>query len=171
MNTSAPIPWYRFPFVWFAFSIPAAAVISGIGMIWVSVVTDDGLVADDYYKQGLAINKSLKRERRAFELGVSAYFEYDRELNRVLLAFDKGELADYPEVLSFHLEHATRAGSDKQIELMHGLDNQYIGYVKEKMPAGVWHVELATQEWRIGARINLASQEKIQLLPEVYQSQ
>ena len=146
-------------------------MISGIGMIWLSVVTDDGLVADDYYKQGLAINKSLKRERRASELGVSADFEYDRKLNRVLLAFDKGELADYPEVLSFHLEHATRAGSDKQIELMHGLDNQYIGYVKEKMPAGVWHVELATQEWRIGARINLASQKKIQLLPEVYQSQ
>jgi len=168
MNTPS-LPWYKYPFVWFALSIPAAAVISGIGMIWVAVATDDGLVADDYYKQGMSINKSLQRERRASDLGLSADFEYDRELSRVLLSFNKGELEQYPEVLSFHLEHATRAGSDKKIKLMHGLDNQYIGYVKQKMPAGVWHVELATKEWRIGARINLASQKRIQLLPEVYQ--
>ncbi len=168
MNTPS-LPWYKYPFVWFAFSIPAAAVISGIGMIWIAVATDDGLVADDYYKQGLAINKNLQRERRASELGISAGFEYDGELSRVLLSFNKGQLEHYPEVLSFYLEHATRAGSDQQIKLMHGLDNQYIGYVKGKMPAGVWHVVLSTQAWRIGARINLASQKEIQLLPEVYQ--
>lgn len=66
-------------------------------------------------------------------------------------------------------EHATRAGLDRQVELMHGQDNQYIGYTKGPLPPGVWHVELATDEWRIGARINLSSQKKIQLLPEVYQ--
>jgi hypothetical protein len=163
------MPWYRYPFVWFAISIPAAAIVSGIGMIWLAVTTDDGLVADDYYKQGLTINKSLKRERYASELGISADFEYDSELNRVMLSLNKGELKNHPDSLSFYLEHATRAGLDRQIELMHGQGNQYIGYTKGKLPAGVWHAELATEEWRIGARINLSSQKQIQLLPEVYQ--
>lgn len=170
MNTSTSMPWYRYPFVWFALSIPASAVIAGIGMIWLAVATDDGLVADDYYKRGLAINKNLERERVASELGLSADFEYDSALNRVLLRINKGKLPDYPDDLSFRLQHAARGDSDQQIELMHGMDNQYIGYIKGQLPAGVWHVELATPDWRIGARINLSSlslsgQEKIQLLP------
>jgi hypothetical protein len=171
VSTSTSAPWYKYPFVWFALSIPAAAIIAGIGMIWLAVTTDDGLVADDYYKQGLSINKSLRKDRRASELGVSADFEYDRDLNRVMLTFNKGELARYPDVLSFHLEHATRADLDRQIELMHGQADQYIGYVKQRLPVGVWHAELATEEWRVGARINLDSQQKIQLLPEIYHSQ
>lgn len=169
MSDSNSMPWYRYPFVWFALSIPMAAVIAGIGMIWLAVTTDDGLVADDYYKQGLSINKSLERERMASKLGISADFEYDSELNRVLLSFDKGSLQDYPVDLSFRLQHAARSDYDMQIELMHGQEDQYIGYINGQLPAGVWHVELATQTWRIGARINLASQTKIELLPEVYQ--
>lgn len=167
MNTPS-LPWYRYPFVWFALSIPAAAVIAGIGMIWLAVSTDDGLVADDYYKQGLSINKSLKRERFASEFGISADFTYDSSLNRVLLRLNKGKLPEYPASLDFNLQHAARSGSDKQIELLHGLDDQYIGYIKDQLPAGVWHVGLATPDWRIGARINLSSQSKILLLPEVY---
>lgn len=169
MNTPSSMPWYRYPFVWFALSIPLAAVIAGIGMIWLAVTTDDGLVADDYYKRGLAINKSLERERLAAELGLSAGFEYDSELGRVLLRLNKGDLPSYPEDLSFRLQHAARSDADRQVDLMHGLDDQYIGYIKGKLPAGVWHVELATVDWRIGARINLLSQKEITLLPEVYQ--
>lgn len=169
MSSSTSLPWYKYPFVWFAISIPLAAVIAGIGMIWLAVTTDDGLVADDYYKQGLAINKSLEREHLASKLGISADFEYDSALNRVLLSFDKGKLPKYPVDLSFRLQHAARSDSDVQLDLMHGQNDQYIGYIKGQLPPGVWHVELATQEWRIGARINLSSQKKIQLLPEIYQ--
>lgn len=169
MNTLTAKPWHKYPFVWFVFSIPLSAVIVGMILLWLAITTDDGMVADDYYKQGLAINKSLRRERLASELGISAIFEYDRELNRVLLRLNKGELSDYPANLSFSLQHAAKSDWDEQMRLMHGQDNQYIGYIKGQLPPGVWHVELAMQEWRIGARINLASQKKIQLLPEVYQ--
>jgi len=168
MTTSTSLPWYKYPFVWFVLSIPASAVIAGIGMIWLAITTDDGLVADDYYKQGLTINENIERERFAADNKLSADFEYDNELKRVLLKFNKGQLSHYPQTLNFHLEHATRADLDKEVVLMHGQDNQYIGYIKEQMPEGVWHVALSSIQWRIGARINLASQQTIQLLPEVY---
>lgn len=168
MNSDTSLPWYKYPFVWFALSIPASAVIAGVFMIYLAVSTDDGLVADDYYKQGLAINKSLARERRASELGISADFEYDTDLGRVALSLDKGGLSGYPDTLSFAFEHATRPDVDIQIELLHGQNNQYIGYVLEPLPDGVWHVELADADWRIGARVNIYSRSLIQLKPEVY---
>ncbi len=169
MNTQDSLPWYRYPFVWFALSIPLSAVIAGIGMIYLAVSTDDGLVADDYYKKGLAINRSIKRERFAADMGISADFEYDSELQRVLLQLNRGQLADYPQTLIFNLQHATRAEHDVQLELMHGMDNQYVGLLKKQLPAGVWHAELITEEWRIGARINLSSQSTIQLRPEIFE--
>jgi len=168
MKTQHSAPWYKYPFVWFILSIPAAAVIAGMNMLWLAIDTDDGLVADDYYKQGLAINKNLARERLASELAISADFEYDAALGKVGLSLNKGGLATYPETLLFSFEHATRSGMDKQIELMHGQNNLYMGYVMEALPDGVWHIKLADVDWRIGARVNLSSGASIQLKPEVF---
>jgi hypothetical protein len=53
-------------------SIPFSAVIMGVVMIWLAVDTDDGLVADDYYKQGLAINDVITLDKKASELNLSA---------------------------------------------------------------------------------------------------
>lgn len=168
MNNEPSLPWYKYPFVWFLISIPLAAVLAGMNMLWLSIDTDDGLVADDYYKQGLAINKNLAREEQASAMAISADFEYDAELGRVSLSLNRGKLDVYPDVLSFSFEHATRAGMDRQIELMHGQKNLYIGYIKQMLPDGIWHVELADEDWRIGARVNLSSRVSIQLQPEVF---
>ena len=168
MNSEPSLPWYKYPFVWFLISIPLAAVLAGMNMLWLSIDTDDGLVADDYYKQGLAINKNLAREEQASRLGISADFEYNAELGRVALQLHRGDLDAYPDRLFFSFEHATRAGMDKQIELMHGQGDQYIGYVKQSLPDGVWHIELSDVGWRIGARVKLSSGAGIQLQPEVF---
>lgn len=38
---------------------PAAAVIGGIAVLYLAITTNDGLVADDYYRRGVTINQSL----------------------------------------------------------------------------------------------------------------
>ena len=60
--------WYNFPLVWMMISIPFSAVIMGVVMIWLAVDTNDGLVVDDYYKQGLEINGLISRDKKAAEL-------------------------------------------------------------------------------------------------------
>ena len=40
-------------------------IVAGVYTTVLAFTSSDGLVADDYYKQGLAINKTLKREERA----------------------------------------------------------------------------------------------------------
>ena len=169
-NESTPsLPWYKYKFVWFALSIPFSAVIMGVAMIYLAVTTDDGLVADDYYKQGMAINKSLDRERKAAELGISATVEYDREVGQFLVRLQRGTLEVLPASLLFTIEHATRAGNDKQLELFHGQGEQYVGYIKQPINDGIWHVELNTEDWRVGARIDLVDKAVNKLVPEVYE--
>src|SRR5512137_512857 len=70
---TAPVtPWYRQAWPWFLISLPATAVIAGSVTFYLAAKGWDGPVANDYYKQGLAINDELTRATRAHELGVAA---------------------------------------------------------------------------------------------------
>ena len=69
---SGPNPWHREPLVWMVLAIPAAAVVAGAVMLVLANATWDGLVADDYYKRGLEINRSLARDEEAVRLGIHA---------------------------------------------------------------------------------------------------
>ena len=160
------LPWYKYKLVWMVIAIPAASVIAGINMIYLAVNTDDGLVVDDYYKEGMAINQSLQRDRTAAELGLSAQLMIEESGDMVRLNFNKCSLAEYPEQLTLHLQHATHAGYDQIIPLVRAPRDQYIGYLQHTIREGVWHIMLLTEEWRLvnrihwqnGLNINLSSQ-------------
>ena len=62
---TAPTPWYREPWPWILMAGPVAAVVAGAITLWIAVTHQDALVADDYYKQGLAINRTLDRQTAA----------------------------------------------------------------------------------------------------------
>ena len=65
-------PWYRHPWPWILMSGPAAVLVAGSVTMWIAFASADALVAEDYYKQGLAINKRLGREQAARSLGLDA---------------------------------------------------------------------------------------------------
>ncbi len=111
-----PVPWYREPWPWIVMAGPAIVVVAGIATAVIAIRTSDGLVADDYYKQGLAINRVLEREKRAGALGVAATVQFsdDRERARVLLRMQ----GDAPRELRLTLVHPTRAGEDQVIALL-----------------------------------------------------
>ena len=71
------LPLYRQFWPWFIISIPAATVVAAIITINIAIKTDDGLVVDDYYKEGLAINEDKARERKAREMQISAELSLD----------------------------------------------------------------------------------------------
>ena len=51
---------------------PAVVIVAGVITLWLAVRSSDGLVTDDYYKQGLAVNQVLERDHRAAALGLRA---------------------------------------------------------------------------------------------------
>jgi len=61
-------PWYREPWPWIIIAGPASAVVAGVALLWLAIDSNDGLVVDDYYKEGLAINQVIRRDQAAFDL-------------------------------------------------------------------------------------------------------
>jgi uncharacterized protein len=166
--TDSDKPWHKHPLVWMIIAIPFAAVIMGVVMIWLAVDTDDGLVADDYYKQGLAINEVLSRDKAAAELGVSANIDLDNEARLIRLRFNKGKLENYPKQLVLHLQHATRANSDISIRLDHAMEDQYVGQLQQAVSQGIWYFEISDNGvsetgWKLDARTYVRSKNSIQL--------
>ncbi len=52
-------PWWKFPLVWMVIAGPAIVVVAGFATLWLAIRMPDPVVADDYYRQGLEINKTL----------------------------------------------------------------------------------------------------------------
>jgi len=125
---------------------PAAAVVAGAVTLWLAVTTSDGLVADDYYKRGLAINQDIRRDQVVIDRGLSASVERRGGELRVRLT-GGGPL---PEALFARLVHATRAGHDQRLRLARVAPGLYLAPLSD-LPAGHWRLILEDPrgEWRI----------------------
>jgi hypothetical protein len=158
-----PRPWYREPWPWFLIAIPAASVLMGIVMVVLAMRTHDGLVAEDYYKQGLAINQMLDREARARELGISAGLTFAADRSRVYVRLGGPTSALQTPVLT--LVHPTRAGQDQRIALMRTPAGEYEG-ILAPLPAGHWRlvVEDRAAGWRLQG-VWQSEQSEVELAP------
>lgn len=146
-----PAPWYREPWPWFVMAGPAIVVVASLSTAVIAVKTDDGLVAGDYYKRGLAINKSIARDERARALGLSATVQFNGARDRVRVLVTSGPLPS--EAPRLTLAHATRAGMDQAVDLRTAAPGVYEGTVR--IPAeGSWSVRLEDRQstWRLSGR-------------------
>ena len=146
LSTHAAKPWYCEPWPWILMAGPAATIAAGAVTIWLAVSTSDGLVADDYYKRGLAINQEIRRDQAALERGITVTIERRDGVLRVRLAGRGGA----PEALFAQLAHATRAGHDQRLRLAHVAPGLYEAELPA-LPAGRWRLVLEDprREWRI----------------------
>ena len=135
-------PWYREPWPWILMAGPAVAVVAGLFTAWLAVRSDDGLVVDDYYKQGLAINKTLARSETAERLGMVAKLNLVDGRVQVLLGVARNG------ALTLLLAHPTRAGMDQSVNLSMVQPGVYEGRLAS-MPPGRWHVVLEQRDWRL----------------------
>ncbi|MBL8385702.1 MAG: FixH family protein [Burkholderiales bacterium] len=141
----AAVPWYREPWPWLLMSGPAAVIVAGVYTTMLAFQSSDGLVADDYYKQGLAINRTLGREERARALGLGAVARLDAD-GRIELDLQG---AQHPPQLMLRLTHPTRAGMDQRVGLAHQGAGRYSGRLDARALEGRWNVFLETVEWRL----------------------
>ena len=137
-------PWYREPWPWILMSGPAAVIVAGAFTTWIAVSTSDGLVADDYYKRGLAVNAVIRREQAAAQRGIEARIERAAGMMRVRLS------GDAPAALFASLVHRTQAGRDLRLRLERVGEGVYEAALPP-LPAGRWRVILDDPrgEWRI----------------------
>ena len=62
-NTSDTKAWWQYGHVWLIIAGPAAVVVAGFVTLFIAIRTPDPVIADDYYKRGLDINKTLAAEK------------------------------------------------------------------------------------------------------------
>jgi hypothetical protein len=140
-------PWYKEFWPWFLIAFPAVAVAAGLVTLRLAVDSSDGLVDDDYYTQGLAINRTLTREHAAASAHLAGRVHF---ANGAVLLQLSGGLAAWPEELRLRVLHPTRAGMDQMVDLRRQADGSYVGRFKE--PAlGKWDLILEDREktWRL----------------------
>lgn len=137
-------PWYRNRWPWILMSGPAAVLVAGAVTTWLAVASSDGLVAEDYYRQGLAINKVLAREEAARALGISARVMVQSGVLQVTLS------GEAPEALFAHLAHATRSGYDHRLRLAPVGSGVYEAELPP-LPAGRWRIAIEDPRatWRV----------------------
>lgn len=111
------VPWYRHRWPWLLMLGPAVVVCAGTATAYLAFRSNDGLVDDDYYKQGLTVNQVTTRERRARELDLSAELSIDKERGLIRVAMRSGKLAVFPETLKMTITHPTRSGHDQSLML------------------------------------------------------
>lgn len=58
-------PWWKHGFVWMILGGPAAVIVAGIATVVIAVRTPDPVVAADYYRRGIEINKTLAAKDKA----------------------------------------------------------------------------------------------------------
>lgn len=130
MSISETIPpWYKQFWPWFLIAIPVITVVSGISMVIIASHNPDGVVVDDYYKTGLAINKTLARDEQAKTLGLQAIGRIDPEGKRIMLTLHGKNTA---QNLRLTLTHPTASQQDMHIRLQASENNHtYTGQLPE----------------------------------------
>ncbi len=147
-------PWYREPWPWILATGPAIVVVAALYTAWLAVVSNDGLVTDDYYRKGLSANQTIARSEQATKMGLVAGIRVSSEVLSVRLqAGDKSFVM--PPTLALTITHPTRAGLDQSRVLVRD-GELYSGEVR--LPAaGHWLVLLEDERktWRLMGNVIL----------------
>lgn len=140
--------WYREPYVWLLIAFPLLAVVGGIITLGLAIESNDGLVVDDYYREGLMINRVLDRDREAARLQLSAGLKLAPERGSFVLDLHGNGQFTAPDALRVGFLHATRKGYDRHVTVRRGADGSYSSGI-QPLIRGHWYVQIETNHWRL----------------------
>ena len=146
-------------------ALPMSAVIGGMITIYLAVSTSDGLVVDDYYKRGKAINRDLARDEAAVRYRLRAVIDLDLRDNLMQLQLESAA-ESLPKMLTFSLLHPTQPGHDQVIVLRHAGDGVYYGDIDE-IARGSWYLQLEADDWRLSGKMQIPLADRLVLQPAV----
>jgi len=116
--------WYKQFWPWALIALPSSAVVASLFTAYLAAYQPDALVADDYYKAGLAINQQLAAKHEATQRHVSAQARLD-VATAMLLVDLQGELPSPPARLLLRLVHPTLAKEDHTLTLTRNTAGRY----------------------------------------------
>lgn len=144
-------PWYKQRWPWLLIMGPTIAVVACAITLWLAIVSNDGLVADDYYKRGKEIHLDLSRDISASQGGITGQLLVSNEAIpafRLLLSSKETVTGD----ISLKLFHPSKETLDLTIPLTSMGGGMFEGKPAAGLaPAPHWiiSIEHTDPDWRI----------------------
>ncbi len=156
------IPWYKQGWPWALITIPLLTIIACGVTIYIAFNTDDSLVKDHYYKEGLAINQSIERIELAQAISLIAKIEIDKQSKLIHLNLHSSQTL--PNRLLLKFSHPTLESKDQSFELESLSGGDYAAELNILEDA-YWHVSLEDESktWLIKFRWLYPNQSKISI--------
>lgn len=161
-RSTAAAPWYRHRWPWILMAGPAIVIVAGFITAWLAIKSYDGLVEDNYYKVGLAVNQQLQQKKLAAELGLEAKLTYVASNNQVRVTLSGLQTGAFPESLQLKLVHPTRKGEDQSLMLTRD-GTTYTGQLAAIPAAGRWKIVLddPVAGWRMETLWDLSADRQV----------
>ena len=141
-----PPSWYRQRWPWLLIAGPFLVVVASLASAWIAVRSDDGVVAEDYYKQGLLINQKLAHVARVTERAPDATISVEADgVVRVRLLSPSAAPAHLRLTLVRPGERDHRA---HVVQLARIDGGDWTGAMPSLAP-GRWLVTLESEAWRL----------------------
>lgn len=112
----AVAPWYKQPWLWFILAPLIAVFIYGSFFLYLSIITADGLVKDDYYKVARGFERDNSKTLAAADFGIKASLTVDNLTGDLVLQLS-GQPKQWSEQLSIELIHPTHQQYDYTVTL------------------------------------------------------
>ncbi|MCH4564061.1 FixH family protein [Halomonas sp. EGI 63088] len=158
-------PWYKQFWPWFLIGLLLSAITVSTTFAVLSVRSFDGMVQEDYYEHGRAINMVLAKQQRAADLGLEARLRIDPLTSDVVLDLG-GDTR--PERLVLKLIFPTAADRDQELVLEHVREGRYLAQAPDNLRYR-WYLQLQPAgegpEWRLVGEARFPDEGSIALTP------
>lgn len=156
-----PPVWWRQFWPWFLIALPGSVVVAAIATIYIAVQSNDGLVSENYYKEGLGIHREVAALKKAQDLGIQAAIHIDAQ--RVWVDLSSHQALPASE-LQLALRHPTRANQDLLLTLLPSNDGRLYADLPNALEHS-WKLQLNAidAQWQLQGRINLAKSSQVVL--------
>lgn len=155
-----PTPWYKQFWPWFVIAIPVSSMLVAVVQISYALNSPNDMVIDNYYKEGLGINKVLDKRNLAVELKIAANITIDNTTGEVILITENAQ----EQNLTLNFFNSAISNKDFTLELTKIADNQYRGNLQKSI-SGIWNLYLESAiGWQITARLNLTQSDAAQFI-------
>ncbi len=126
--TEQPIgPWYKQPWLWFIIAPLIATVLYSSVYITASIVTNDGVVLEEYTKKAKSFHEDNRLKEAAARLGLSATLRFDTITGDINLELSSSKNEPLPEQLQLTIGHPTKASLDVTTTLRQLKPGHYVG--------------------------------------------
>jgi hypothetical protein len=146
-------PWYGQFWPWFLILLPGSVVCASLATFYLASRYADDLVVDDYYRDGLAINRVLEKQERARQQGIEATLAFSD--TTVTVTTSGAVTAPHLQLL---LSHPMESEQDFAVPLARIGPGLYRGSLPHSVaPRWHWILQLPdATDWRLDGSLQAA---------------